>query len=290
MARLPESRVKSVAALCDAARPFIDHSVTGLKTATQVPAFEVVFPSASNRATRTTRSYTADAIVGAKPLDSWERKQGDCLHCGDALKNGTAVPVAKFKADARYWVFGQFCTAPCALGYIREHSMGPQVQTWTRQMLLSVFQCPSSTLHSAPPRFMLKRYGGPLDKPEFAQLKFCALKAPPLSSFAMFAECHAEQRSKAAAAALATMSLSRPKERDTMPAEQRETGREPLLLRVLAEAAPMKDKTTSDVAMESGEAPAATAPAAAAPSSPKRRRTKSAGTSGRKTTLSEFMN
>jgi len=79
---------------------------------------------------------------------------------------------------------------------------------------------------------MLKRYGGPLDKPKFDAVSFCAIKSPPLSSFAMFAEVHAEK--KAPPFIDLSKGMSRPKVRDSMPVEARHTGKEPVLLKVLA--------------------------------------------------------
>jgi hypothetical protein len=111
---------------------------------------------------------------------------------------------------------------------------------------------------------MLKRYGGPLEKPVFDSLSFCTLKFPPLSNFAMFAECKAN----AVEQKLDFRNLSRPTARDSMPTEQRETGREPVILRVLAQQAKGDEKKDKEA-------------------SPKRKRSKSATT--KKTGLSIFM-
>lgn len=256
MSRLPESRLRSVQSLHNASKTFTDHSITGLKTAASIQkkasTFEVVFPSISNRAERQTISYTSEPIIESKRIDEWKLIQsGDCLHCGDGIKNGCRYPIVKFKTDGNWWVFGQFCSSACGLGYCREHTLGSQIEAWTRQMLRTVFNINSNIV--APPRFMLKRYGGPMEKPKFETASFCAIKSPPLSSFAMFAEVHTDK--KASPFIDFTKGLTRPTVRDSMPTESRHTGKEPVLLKVLA---------TDD-----------TAPTESIPS-PKRKRTKRA--------------
>ena len=241
MARVPESRAKTSEALRECAKPFFDHSVTGLKTESLVKpsSLEVVFPSLSCRNTRQTCSYTKVPHTTAKKIDEWSSScQGCCLHCGDELRN--AVPIAKFKVDGLYWVFGQFCGASCAYGYIREHDMKEQVMTWTRNMLSSVFKLKEERV--CPPRFMLKRYGGPLDKPSFETLAFCTIKQPPLCTFAMFAEAAAAQQKSALMSGSTLFGpLERPTVRDSMPAQPTPTGKEPILLKVLAEATAQDD-------------------------------------------------
>lgn len=239
MARLPESRRKT-ADLVAGAKAFVDHSIAGLKTQT-----EIVFPSVAARGGRRVLSVPAAPHTAPRSIPEWSSRSGDCLHCGEALS--AAVPIAKFKTDGAYWVFGQFCGAPCALGYCREHALGPQVALWTREMLRIVFQV-KGEMTTAPPRFMLARYGGTLDPATFRATAFCAIKEPPLATFAMFAEASAP----AAAAPRDPHDgpLRRPESRDTMPARPTPTGKEPVLLRVAAEAAG----------------------GAAAPSSPKRRK------------------
>jgi hypothetical protein len=255
--------LRSVQSLQSASKTFKDHSITGLKTTSSIqkngPTFEVVFPSISNRSQREIISYTKEPIIESKPLDEWKTIDcGDCLHCGDTINEGKKYPIVKFKTDGNWWVFGQFCSPPCGLGYCREHDLGSQVETWTRQMFRTCFKIVDTDQRVAPPRFMLRRYGGPLEKPKFDSVSFCALKSPPMSSFAMFAEVHAEK--KAAPFMDLSKGLSRPKVREVMPVEGRHTGKEPVLLKVLA----------TDIEKEETTAPAPTD----APQSPKRKRTK----------------
>ena len=216
MARLPESRVKARLSTLEAARTFVDHSITGLKTV------EVVFPSVS-RKDATFISYN-EPHVGPRPTE-WTTKTGDCLHCCMGLE--CSVPIAKYKLDDSFWVFGQFCSPECALGYVRESMLGAQVQTWTTSMLATVFKCPLP-ITSAPPRFMLKRFGGSLETDSWRRTSCTSIKYPPLCTFAMFAECMGKPQATPSAI------ITRPIERDTMPAGPTVTGREPVILRILA--------------------------------------------------------
>jgi hypothetical protein len=261
MARLPDSRKKNDELVAQS-KAFVDHSIDGLRTrehlsiegksiCTQQVATEVVFPSVSAR-TRTIKSATVEPLVQKRKIGAWLWKSGCCLHCGDELMEkpesgksvegdsqtssegktrSNAVPIAKYKLDASYWVFGQYCSAPCALGYIEEHNLGSQVMTWTRTMLHTIFQV-QEPMQTAPPRFMLQRYGGPLDTSSWKKTDFFVLKEPPLCTFAMYAECKKESTSSTTDVLL--RGLRRPTERDVMPAQPTSTGREPAILRILA--------------------------------------------------------
>jgi hypothetical protein len=240
MKRLPDSRLRSAESLRNAARPFIDHSVQGLKTANAVTAHgrvEVVYPSSVAKDRRTLLGSGPRALTQSKPIDTWTPSPADCLHCSEALGKH-AVPVAKFKSDGRFWVFGQFCSPSCGLGYLREHNESPQVFSWTLQMFRVAFGINTARIHVSPPRFMLKRFGGPMDKATWDGEDFICTKAAPLATFAMFAEVEAGAKQLPS---LNLRNLSRPAERDAMPAKSTPTGREPILLKVLAEDVATKD-------------------------------------------------
>jgi hypothetical protein len=263
MKRLPDSRVRSTEALKNAARPFIDHSVQGLKTATSV---EVIYPSAVARDRKTLLATGPRALTTTKPISEWTPHGLDCLHCADALGEH-AVPVVKFKQDGRFWVFGQFCSPSCGLGYLREHNESPQIVAWTLQMFRSVFQISTHGIPVRPPRFMLKRFGGSLDKEPWEREDFICTKSAPLATFSMFAEVEAGPKNDSGSTSL--RNLSRPVERDTLPARPTPTGREPVLLRVLAEDTDIKT---------------------AAPRSPKRARSTVSNKRKGPTSLSAFFN
>jgi hypothetical protein len=230
MNRLPTSRQqKSTAALLESARPYLDHSIEGLRTKT---ALEVVYPSSSKHERAVYAVQTP--LTQPRPVSSWPPCiQGDCLHCGDTLSK-ELYPIAKFKAENKFWVFGQFCSPCCALGYIREINLGCQVETWTRAMLQNVFAI--HKFNVCPPRFCLKRYGGSMDKEVWKTIDFAAIIEPPMATFAMFAEASSR---KGISQSISLQHLTRPTTRDTPLAVPTNNGREPLLLQLIAEAAPL---------------------------------------------------
>jgi hypothetical protein len=235
MNRLPLSRQqKSAAALCEGARPYVDHSIEGLRTKT---ALEVVYPS-SCRSERAIYSVGKEAHTQIKPIKCWppESVEGDCLHCGDELNE--VYPIAKYKAETKYWVFGQFCSPGCCLGYAREMGLGCQIETWTRCMLHSVFGI-QSTFKVCPPRFCLRKYGGGMDKEGWKAIDFAQVVEPPLATFAMFAEASAREKGGSVAQQTVRLqNLVRPATRDTPIALPTTNGREPVLLQLIAAAAP----------------------------------------------------
>ena len=274
VSRIPLSRQhKSTQALIDSARPFVDHSIEGLRTR---KTLEVVYPS-SVRSERAIFSVHKQPLASSKLIDQWPCNfTGDCLHCGDSLENGNALPIAKYKVEGRFWVFGQFCSPGCGLGYVREASLGCQVESWTRAMYISVFGI-LENFKVCPPRFTLVKYGGGMTKEQWKPLDFAISVEPPLSTFAMFSEAcirstgvlsFTDTAGNAGTAGLNKVQLkniSRPLERTTEPAEPTSNGREPVLLKLLGKGMPgklpkepptvPKEKKGDDTA-KSGEEPA----------------------------------
>jgi hypothetical protein len=252
MKRLPDSRV-TTEALKNAARPFIDHSIQGLKTSSCIdtkPKVEIVYPSSVSIYRKTILANGEKAQTQAKPIETYTIPHGECLHCGDSFQAG--LPIAKYKSDGRFWVFGQFCSPSCGLGYLREHNEADQVLTWTREMFKEVFSITNDKIHVNPPRFMLQRYGGPMAKEKWKQQSFIASKMAPLATFSMFAEVEQNRlHPENAPSPISFHDLQRPTERNTMPVKPQPTGREPVLLKVLAEdeatikKSPKRSKTTS---------------------------------------------
>lgn len=244
--RLPSSRARNVpgtaghTARLEHARSFLPKTMEGTEL------LEIMFPAARKSAS----SFVGHTSLGALPLrsraiDEWPtRCEGDCLQCGEKI-TGTPLPACNFKEMERYWTFGQFCRPCCALGYALEHwgeAGATRSIVWTRQMLVNVFGVPSGGAPS-PPRYMLKRYGGPLSLQEFhgtdAQCtQFKAIRAPPLASFGMYMECVRGTAQAQRVAEMPTLeslrNLQRPLQRDMPLVTRQPTGRPPLLLELLA--------------------------------------------------------
>jgi hypothetical protein len=264
--RLPLSRARGKpgtaghASRLEHARSFLPQTMEGTEL------LEIMFPAA-RKSTSSFVPYAAAARVGAgtsagtsagtgagaqtklplrsRPLESWpESCAGDCLQCGERI-DGRALPACNYKELERYWVFGQFCRPCCALGYVLEHwgeAGATRSMVWTRQMLSAVFGVPSSCSPS-PPRFMLQRYGGPLDLPTFygqdaQRTAYKAMRAPPLASFAMYMECVRGSAQETRIAEMPSMeslrNLRRPLQREFPLVTRQPTGRPPLLLELLA--------------------------------------------------------
>jgi hypothetical protein len=231
VSRIPLSRQhKSTQALVDSARPFIDHSIEGLRTRRTL---EVVYPSSVHNE-RAIFSANKVPIAFHKPVEKWPLEcDGDCLHCGDTIINNP-LPIAKYKIDTRFWVFGQFCSPGCSLGYIRESNLGCQVESWTRAMFLGVFGI-KGEINVCPPRFTLKKYGGGMTKEMWKPLDFAISVEPPLSTFAMFSEAclRTKQDDAIKLVQVQLKNITRPTERTTEIAGPTSNGREPVLLKLL---------------------------------------------------------
>lgn len=250
VSRIPLSRQhKSTQALIDSARPFVDHSIEGLRTR---KTLEVVYPSSVHN-DRAIFSVHKQPLASSKHVEQWPSTfSGDCLHCGDSLEDGRALPIAKYKVEGRFWVFGQFCSPGCGLGYVREASLGCQVESWTRAMYMSVFGI-QENFKVCPPRFTLEKYGGGMTKEHWDPLDFAISVEPPLSTFAMFSEaCIRSKGFKSTGDLTATAlnkvqlkNITRPAERITEPAEPTSNGREPVLLKLLGKTGEKKDPDPS---------------------------------------------
>jgi hypothetical protein len=237
VSRIPLSRQhKSTQALIQSARPFIDHSIEGLRTKT---ILEVVYPS-NVKSERAIFSVSETPLASCKAVDWDTNRQGDCLHCGDCLNQ--AVPIAKYKVDAKFWIFGQFCSPGCALGYIREASLGCQVESWTRAMFMTVFGF-QEEFKVCPPRFTLKKYGGSMTKESWKPLDFSISVEPPLCTFAMFSEaCIRKQSAEVVSQNVHLKNITRPSERATEIVEPTSNGREPFLLKLLGKESVTKSE------------------------------------------------
>jgi hypothetical protein len=236
MSRLPSSRQqKSTGALIEGARAYVDHSIEGLRTKA---ALDVVYPS-SCRNERAIFSVGEEALTQPRAVAKWPAQpiSGDCLHCGDVLSK-EVYPISKYKAETKYWIFGQFCSPCCCLGYAREMNLGCQVETWTRSMLRSTFGI-TKHFNVCPPRFCLKKYGGGMSKEVWENVDFAVVVEPPLATFAMFAEASAREKGQQLSqASIRLQNLRRPTEREQPLAQPTNNGREPILLQLIAEAVP----------------------------------------------------
>jgi len=242
--RLPLSRARSKPGTAGHASR-LEHARSFLPKTMEGRPLEIMFPAA-RKSGASYVPYAQGALpLRSRPVEAWpESCTGDCLQCGEGIATAP-LPACNYKELERYWIFGQFCRPCCALGYVLEHwgeAGATRCLVWTRQMLSVVFGVPSSCSPS-PPRFMLRRYGGPLDLATFygedaQRTQYKAMRAPPLASFAMYMECvrgSAQQGQVAEMPSLDSLrNLRRPQQREFPLVTRQPTGRPPLLLELLA--------------------------------------------------------
>jgi len=231
-------------------------------------------------------------------LDTWPPSTDAlCLHCCEPIVGPPLPAVRSFDAARRaYSVMGNFCSGGCAMGWQHEHGESPQLIAYTRVLLRDAFA--HRVLAVAPPRCTLDKFGGPLTLREFrgADTRVVPqLVMPPLITYAMVVSAQAASGTPAPRRARAVdgtfenadrtqvRGLRRPRVRTTPEIARVSTGREPLLLRVIAErgGAPRDDADAPEVRSvppKRVDAPAAKRRTSTASSEPKRvRRTAASG-------------
>ncbi len=136
----------------------------------------------------------ADVSIFHNHLGNQEQEKPEmcaCWHCCHAFDGkGFRLPRIYDPTDNLYHVYGWFCSANCAKGYILEHSTfdrGYQMNIFTR-MLREVYGIHESIIES-PPRLALKMFGGPFDIETFrTQKNVCFMVTPPFISYSMLIE------------------------------------------------------------------------------------------------------
>jgi hypothetical protein len=167
-----------------------------------------------------------------------------CLYCSEKCPH---VPFPKVKnynlRTDTFYIQGFFCRPCCALGHIRETMFGgdhDKSYVWTQIFLKRYFGV--QKFICAPPKTVLKKYGGTFTLEEFYgcehQLFYKnTLEAPFLnnymlhqfeSGFNVLPNSHQEEAEEE------NELIRRPKIRDTPWAEHQKTGMPPLLLNFLA--------------------------------------------------------
>lgn len=114
-----------------------------------------------------------------------------CWHCCHPFDgNGFRLPRIFDPTDGVYHVYGWYCSANCAKGYVLEHSMfdrGYQMNILVR-MLREVYGIHES-VREAPPRTSLQMFGGPFDIEAFRkQQNVCSIVTPPFISYCMLVQ------------------------------------------------------------------------------------------------------
>lgn len=183
-----------------------------------------------------------------------------CLHCGGQCDVGPPMPAARFYESQidQYWLYGPFCRPCCSLGYICETDSTSKQLAPTIELLRIYFG--NKSMHVAPPRASHKRFGGPLSDADFyGSSGFVALTTlqPPFVTFANYVvgmhqvlQHSGDQRIETEnveplrededmefllpQSAGKLVHLERPSYRKDPVAQRMPTGKEPLILKFLA--------------------------------------------------------
>lgn len=116
--------------------------------------------------------FQGSVPLRTRAFETWPKSlHVACLHCGSEC-SGCPIPAVRFFETQLnlFWVFGPFCSPPCAFGYITENesSAGSKQMALTVHVLRTYFGVTDISI--APPRGSHQRYGGPLSDVHFKGL------------------------------------------------------------------------------------------------------------------------
>jgi hypothetical protein len=172
-------------------------------------------------------------------IGEWPKKTTAlCLHCAEVCPSAP-LPAVKYHdaQEDKFWVYGYFCRPGCAIAYVMDQPNMDNCRCalWTQSILRNYFGV-KGPMQPAPPRCLLKKFGGKLTLEEFYGTDgsvFTAMHEPPFVTYAMFAEIRnngilpvEEDKS--------TKGLRRPLQRTTPIASQEMTEKTPAILEFLA--------------------------------------------------------
>ena len=94
-----------------------------------------------------------------------ESVEAACFWCAGCFE-GRPVVLPSLEEYGTYKVYGNFCTLSCALSYLLNEQVDPQVR-WERQALLHRMYSQAESIHPAPPRESLTFFGGLLSYEQY---------------------------------------------------------------------------------------------------------------------------
>jgi len=97
-----------------------------------------------------------------------ESVEAACFWCAGCFE-GRPVVIPSLEEYGTYKVYGNFCTLSCALSFLLNEQVDPQVR-WERQALLHRMYSQSESIHPAPPRDSLKFFGGTLTYEQYREI------------------------------------------------------------------------------------------------------------------------
>jgi len=94
-----------------------------------------------------------------------ESVEAACFWCAGCFE-GRPIVIPSLEEYGKYKVYGNFCTLSCALSFLLNEQVDPQVR-WERQALLHRMYSQPESIHPAPPRDSLKFFGGTLSYEQY---------------------------------------------------------------------------------------------------------------------------
>jgi hypothetical protein len=91
-----------------------------------------------------------------------------CFWCAGGFE-GRPVVLPTQEEGGVYTVYGNFCTLSCAISYLLNEHVDPQIR-WERQALLHRMYSQTAPIHPAPPRESLTFFGGILSHKQYRDI------------------------------------------------------------------------------------------------------------------------
>lgn len=91
-----------------------------------------------------------------------------CFWCAGCFE-GRPIVIPSLEEHGTYKVYGNFCTLSCALSFLLNEQVDPQVR-WERQALLHRMYAQPESIHPAPPRESLRFFGGALSYEQYRDI------------------------------------------------------------------------------------------------------------------------
>ena len=115
----------------------------------------------------TTMNIMIEYMVANEIQSLPESVEAACFWCAGTFE-GRPIVIPTLEEEGVYKVYGNFCTLSCALSFLLNEHIDPQVR-WERQALLHRMYKQSS-INPAPPKESLKMFGGALSYDQYRNI------------------------------------------------------------------------------------------------------------------------
>jgi len=115
-----------------------------------------------------TLDFMLEYSVANETMTLPESSSAACFWCCGTFQ-GRPVVLPTQEEKGVYTIYGNFCTLPCALSYLLNEHIDPQLR-WERQALLHKLYKQTSDIQPAPPKESLKFFGGSLSHDQYRDI------------------------------------------------------------------------------------------------------------------------